>query len=288
VTDADDDRDDIDDIDAPLHPDPDIRRVEYGLWLLEALSHMGMGMAQAPRDEVVTIHRSQVGTPRDSFGDKYDSALVAAIADAPKPPHPAAGFARLSRAIRLTVMREGRLHAALMAPRAGSAVSVDVCPPRPEEDRPKAERAARSPESPPRPPPRTRKSPLRAAGARRVPATCPIPSARSCSRPANGNGGTRKTLKSWSARSAIVSTPRRPASPPADRPRQEAVRRARVVAALTPEPGRGPGEPVARPEGPGFPTSCPKPGRKPGPERAGPERAGLDTAAASPPRPRLD
>jgi hypothetical protein len=104
-------------------PDPAVERMERRLRLLQEISDIGMQLMRTLCVDVAVEHRLEQGTLRDAFGDALDPDALAAAA-APGPRDPAATFARLSRAVRLTLTLEGRTDQALSALRAGVAIQL--------------------------------------------------------------------------------------------------------------------------------------------------------------------
>ncbi len=103
------------DLDAPETPDVAMLVAERQLRLLQELSEIGMDLARALRDKAV----ADAATPGGETGAEAAKPTV-------KPIDPAAAFAGLSRAIRLTLMLETRAAEALKAIRAGVAIEVQA------------------------------------------------------------------------------------------------------------------------------------------------------------------
>jgi hypothetical protein len=114
--------------DADATPaDPAVLRMERRLRLLEELTEIGMDLARALRHEVsseAAAPEAQSGPAptHDAFGDKLPPPPPyppPTPTPAPATRDPGAAFARLSRAIRLTLALEARTDEALRALRAG-------------------------------------------------------------------------------------------------------------------------------------------------------------------------
>jgi hypothetical protein len=104
-------------------PDPAILRAERRLQLLEELTDIGMNLARAlERQALAAADRIESAEP---------AALDATEASAsrgptPTTPDPSVAFARISRAIRLTLALEARTDEALRALRAGVAAECEA------------------------------------------------------------------------------------------------------------------------------------------------------------------
>jgi hypothetical protein len=104
-------------------PDPAVERMERRLRLLQEISDIGMQLMRTLCVDVEVEHRLEDGTLRDAFGDALAPDALAAVADAaPRPRDPATAFAKLSRAVRLTLSLEARTDEALRQLRAGVVV----------------------------------------------------------------------------------------------------------------------------------------------------------------------
>jgi len=98
--------------------DPSILRAERRLRLLEELSEIGMDLARALRHEVLARAEQAENIAN---GEAPPAASPAA---AGKAPDPADTFARISRAIRLTLTLEAKTDEALRALRAGLPAEI--------------------------------------------------------------------------------------------------------------------------------------------------------------------
>jgi hypothetical protein len=109
-------------IDAAEAPDLYLQDLEWRVDVLRELAQLGMTLTRILVEDAQIDHRLQTGILRDVNGDKLTAAELAAVAAMPRPSDPAASFARLSRAVRLTVTLQGRAHEALRAFRAGVVI----------------------------------------------------------------------------------------------------------------------------------------------------------------------
>ena len=101
-------------------PDPAILRAERRLQMIEELAQIGMDLARA-------LHRQAMAPiePTDSANSTATDASEASPSRADSAFDPSVAFARISRAIRMTLALEARTDEALRALRAGVAADVE-------------------------------------------------------------------------------------------------------------------------------------------------------------------
>jgi len=105
-------------------PDPSILRAERRLRLLEELSEIGMDLARALRREVLA--KTEQAENISNCEDGSPGPSPARATPAAKGPDPADAFARISRAVRLTLSLEAKTDEALRALRAGLPVEAEA------------------------------------------------------------------------------------------------------------------------------------------------------------------
>jgi hypothetical protein len=99
--------------------DPAVLRAERRLQLLQELTDIGMNLARA-------LERQALAAADPTDPAAPDATEASASRATPSAPDPADAFARLSRAIRLTLALEARTDEALRALRAGVAAECEV------------------------------------------------------------------------------------------------------------------------------------------------------------------
>ena len=111
------------DADPAEAPDPVIARAERRLRLLEELSEIGMDLARALCREALAAANPAESAAAETAADVAD---LAAAPTATGTRDPANAFARISRAIRLTLALEARTDEALRDLRAGVAAEAEA------------------------------------------------------------------------------------------------------------------------------------------------------------------
>jgi hypothetical protein len=102
-------------------PDPAVLRAERRLQLLQELTEIGMNLARALERQALAA-----ADPVDPTDPASPDAAEASASRAVTTPDPSVAFARISRAVRLTLALEARTDEALRALRAGVAAECEV------------------------------------------------------------------------------------------------------------------------------------------------------------------
>ena len=114
------------DADSAEAPDPAIARAERRLRLLEELSEIGMELARDLRRDVRAAIEAAEPAPAETSADDVAELAEAPASSATGSRDPSVAFARISRAIRLTLALEARTDEQLRALRAGVAAECEA------------------------------------------------------------------------------------------------------------------------------------------------------------------
>ncbi|HWE98514.1 MAG TPA: hypothetical protein VG248_01850, partial [Caulobacteraceae bacterium] len=113
------------DADPAEAPDPAILRAERRLRLLEELAQIGMNLARALERQALAA-ADPADPPEPAGPDAADASAGRAPTPITPAGDPSVAFARISRAIRLTLALEARTDEQLRALRAGVAAEVEA------------------------------------------------------------------------------------------------------------------------------------------------------------------